>query len=517
MSMSDSIKTIGLVGTGVMGAGIAQIAAQAGVRVRLFDAREGAAQTARDNLAATFATLLGKGKITQQAVDAALDNLHVATAIDALHDCDMVVEAIVENLDAKRGLLQQLEGIVSERCILATNTSSLSVTAIATGCQHPERVAGLHFFNPVPLMRVVEVIDGLATTPVVGDRLLAFVARTGHRGVRAKDTPGFIVNHAGRAYSTEALKMLDESFAERGDIDRILRDGAGFRMGPLELMDLTGVDVSHPVMESIYNQYYQDPRYKPSALTRQMLVGGRLGRKTGQGFYRYDNGKMIDGPQPQAVPSVSALPPVWIATENTDDYERLSALLIDLGAQLESTAQPSAEALCLLAPYGRDATSACDRFDTDPARTVCIDLFTDLSRHRTLMQTPLTVPAMRDAAHALLARDGVGVTVIGDSVGFVAQRTLALVVNLACDIAQQRIASVDDIDQAVHLGLGYPLGPLAWGDALGARRILTILQRMSELTLDPRYRPSPWLRRRATLGVSLLHVEPASDLSKGQQ
>lgn len=508
--MTDTLNTMGLVGTGVMGAGIAQIAAQAGVVVRLFDAREGAAQSARDNLSGTFAKLVSKGKISQAAMEAALANLRVAEAIDDLCDCDLVVEAIVENLDAKRGLLQQLEGIVSPTCILATNTSSLSVTAIATGCRHPERVAGLHFFNPVPLMRVVEVIDGLATAPKVGDALLALVACIGHRGVRAKDTPGFIVNHAGRAYGTEALKMLDEGIAERGDIDRILRDGAGFRMGPLELLDLTGLDVSHPVMESIYNQFYQEPRYKPSPLTRQMLVGGRLGRKAGHGFYQYENGQLINGPQPQPVPTVQQQPPVWIATENSEDYERLSALVINLGAHLEHAAQPSPEALCLLAPYGRDATSACVRFDTDPARTLCIDLLTDLSRHRTLMQNPLTSPAMRDAAHALLASDGVGVTVIGDSVAFVAQRTLAMVVNLACDIAQQRIASVEDIDQAVQLGLGYPKGPLAWGDALGPRRILTILQRMSELTHDPRYRPSPWLRRRAMLGVSLRHEEPTA-------
>ncbi|MDO9346571.1 3-hydroxyacyl-CoA dehydrogenase [Pseudomonas pergaminensis] len=506
--MTDTLNTMGLVGTGVMGAGIAQIAAQAGVAVRLFDARDGAAQAARDHLDSTFATLVSKGKISQAAMDAAVANLQVVGLIDELKGCDLVVEAIVENLDAKRGLLQQLESIVNPNCILATNTSSLSVTAIATGCQHPERVAGLHFFNPVPLMRVVEVIDGLATAPAVGDALLALVARIGHRGVRAKDTPGFIVNHAGRAYGTEALKMLDEGIAERGDIDRILRDGAGFRMGPLQLLDLTGLDVSHPVMESIYNQFYQEPRYRPSPLTRQMLVGGRLGRKTGHGFYHYENGQLINGPQPQPVPSVQQQPPVWIATENSEDYERLSALVINLGAHLEHAAQPSPDALCLLAPYGLDATSACVRFDTDPARTLCVDLLTDLSRHRTLMQNPLTSTAMRDAAHALLAADGVGVTVIGDSVGFVAQRTLAMVVNLACDIAQQRIASVEDIDQAVQLGLGYPNGPLAWGDALGPRRLLTILQRMSELTHDPRYRPSPWLRRRAMLGISLRHEEP---------
>lgn len=506
--MAYSINIMGLVGTGVMGAGIAQIAAQAGVQVRLFDVREGAAQTARDNLSRTFATLVSKGKISQPAMDAALLNLQVINALEQLDGCDLVVEAIVENLEVKRTLLAQLESVVAPDCILASNTSSLSVTAIAAGSLHPDRVAGFHFFNPVPLMRIVEVIEGLATAPEVGSALLAFAQRIGHRGVRAKDTPGFIVNHAGRAYGTEALKMLDEGVATKGEIDRILRDGAGFRMGPLELLDLTGLDVSHPVMESIFTQYYSEPRYKPSPLTRQMLVGGHLGRKVGQGFYRYENGQRVDTPELQPVPSVAQMPSVWIGTENTDDHLRLGELLLSLRVELDVGVQPSSTSLCLLAPYGRDATSAALHFGTDPARTVCIDLLTDLSRLRTLMLTPATSPEMRDAAHALFARHGGTVSVIHDSVGFVAQRTLAMVVNLACDIAQQQIASVDDIDQAVHLGLGYPQGPLAWGDSLGPQRILLILQRLSELTGDPRYRPSPWLRRRAALGLSLRHEEP---------
>lgn len=508
--MARSINIMGLVGTGVMGAGIAQIAAQAGVEVRLYDAREGAAQAARDNLAATFAKLVGKGKITQEAADAALALLKPIARIEEMAGCDMVVEAIVEKLDVKRGLMTQLEGIVDAQCILATNTSSLSVSAIATACQHPERVAGFHFFNPVPLMKVVEVIDGIATDPAVSEALLVLAKRMGHTGVRAKDTPGFIVNHAGRAYGTEALKILGEGVAPQGDIDRILREGAGFRMGPLELFDLTALDVSHPVMESIYEQFYHDPRYRPSPLTRQMLVAGRVGRKVGQGFYRYENGQMVDAPQPQPVPQVDKLPPVWVMAENAEDQRKLVELVKALGATLEEGERPSEEALCILAPYGDDATTASACFGTDAARTICIDVLTDLSRHRTLMMTPATRADMRAAAHALFARDGVGVTVIRDSVGFVAQRVLAMVVNLACDIAQQQIASAADIDQAVRLGLGYPQGPLAWGDSLGPRRLLTILERMLDLTGDPRYRPSPWLRRRAQLGLSLRQEEPSA-------
>ncbi|EPO8351724.1 3-hydroxyacyl-CoA dehydrogenase NAD-binding domain-containing protein, partial [Pseudomonas aeruginosa] len=230
--MTRSIERMAIVGSGVMGTGIAQIAIQAGIQVRLFDAREGAAQAARDNLKRTFDKLVEKGKISADNAVAALERLQVATALEQLSDAQLVVEAIVERLDAKQALLTDLEAVVDADCILATNTSSLSVTSIARSCRHPERVAGFHFFNPVPLMKVVEVIDGLATDPAVGDCLQALAALMGHRGIRAKDTPGFIINHAGRAYSTEALQILKEGVAEPADIDRILREGMGFRMGP---------------------------------------------------------------------------------------------------------------------------------------------------------------------------------------------------------------------------------------------------------------------------------------------
>ncbi|MDQ0122009.1 3-hydroxybutyryl-CoA dehydrogenase [Pseudomonas lini] len=507
--MTREINRMAVVGAGIMGTGIAQIAAQAGISVLLFDNREGAAQAARDDLEQTLDKLASKGKILGADAQATLDRLKVTTALTELKDVDLVVEAIIERLDAKQALLAQLEAVVADDCILATNTSSLSVTSIARECRRPERVAGFHFFNPVPLMKVVEVIDGLASDPQVGDRLQALAARMGHRGIRAKDTPGFIINHAGRAYSTEALQILKEGVTEPAEIDRILREGLGFRMGPLELFDLTALDVSHPVIESIYNQFYQEPRYRPAALTRQMLEAGYVGRKVGRGFYRYANGQMVDAPPAQAVPVVETLPPVWLGTESETDRISLMALLERLGAQVEQGATPSSEALCLLAPYGLDATSAAQRFATDPTRTVCIDPLLDSARYRTLMPTPATRVDMGNAAHALLARDGVGVSVINDSVGFVAQRVLAMIVNLAGDIVQQRIASVEDLDEGVRRGLGYPQGPLAWGDSVGSKRLLTILERMTELTGDPRYRPGPWLRRRASLGLSLCHTERA--------
>mgnify|MGYP003441554551 FL=1 len=264
---------LGIVGTGLMGRGIAQISAQAGIDVWLFDARSGAAEEARAAVATTLGTLAAKGKLDTAAVAAAVARLHVADALKDLAGCRVVVEAIVEDLDAKRDLFRQLEDVVADDCILATNTSSLPVTNIAAACRLPGRVGGFHFFSPVPLMKVVEIIDSVVGEAWVGDALTGLARRIGHRPVRASDTPGFIVNHAGRGYLTESLRVLGEGITRPADLDRIMR-GAGFRMGPCELLDLTGLDVSHPVMESIYGQYYQEPRYRPSPITRQRLAAG---------------------------------------------------------------------------------------------------------------------------------------------------------------------------------------------------------------------------------------------------
>ena len=271
---------IAVVGTGAMGRGIAQIAAQAGIGVLMHDAVEGAAAAARDALGKTFEALRQKGRIGDDAARDALQRLQPVARLAELRGAALVIEAIVEDLDAKRALFRELEAIVAPDCVLATNTSSLSVTAIAAGCAHPERVVGFHFFNPVPLMKVVEVVDGVRGAPQVGDAMIALARRMGHLPVRAKDTPGFIVNHAGRGYGTEALRLLGENVAAPHEIDAVLREQAGFRLGPFELLDLTGLDVSVPVMESIYHQYFEEPRFRPSPLAAQRRIAGLLGRKT---------------------------------------------------------------------------------------------------------------------------------------------------------------------------------------------------------------------------------------------
>ncbi len=509
VDIQSSSLCLGIVGTGAMGRGIAQIAAQAGIRVLMFDALHGAAVSARETVVGTLGKLAEKGKISDAALAMATAKLEVVSRLDELASAQIIIEAIVENLDAKRQLFQQLEDIITADCILATNTSSLSVTSIAAACKRPERVGGFHFFNPVPLMKIVEVIDGLLTAPGVSAALLALGQRMGHTAVLASDTPGFIVNHAGRGFVTEALRILGEGVTDFWEIDRIMRELAGFRMGPFELMDLTGLDISQPVMESIYHQYYQEPRYRPSAIAAQRLAGGVLGRKTGRGFYRYTNGTAE--PIPAAKVPVTKPASVWVSQTIPEWADAVRHIVAKTGITVETGLAPSSDALCIITPLGADTTTSCLKEGLDPKRSVAIDCMFGLGKgktaRRTLMSTPLTTTEMRDAAHALFANDGASVSAIRDSAGFVAQRIIACIVNIGCDIAQQRIASPGDIDQAVTLGLGYPKGPLAFGDALGAMKVLSILESMQNFYGDPRYRPSPWLKRRALLGASLLMEE----------
>ncbi|MBA4328815.1 MAG: 3-hydroxyacyl-CoA dehydrogenase [Polaromonas sp.] len=505
--MNALYKTVGIVGTGAMGRGIAQLAAQAGSLVKLFDTQADAAGKARDALAIQWDKLVAKGRLDDATAADYKARLVPVDTLQALGDCDLVVEAVVERLDVKKSLFLSLENVVSPQAVLATNTSSLSVTAIAAGMRHPGRFAGYHFFNPVPLMKVVEVIAGLKTDSTTCDGLAAYARQMGHTPVQAQDTPGFIVNHAGRGYGTEALRVVGEGITDFSTIDRILRDQAGFKLGPFELMDLTALDVSHPVMESVYQQYYDEPRYRPSVITAQRLAGGLLGRKTGEGFYRYLDGAAQVAPEPP-VPVVTDMPPVWVSPRAARRSELLQ-LLKNLGASIETGASPSMNALVLVAPLGFDITTVAVVERLDPARTIGIDMLIDdaATKRRVLATNPATRSDMRDAAHALFARDGKAVSVIRDSGGFVTQRVVATIVNIASDICQQGICSPKDLETAVTLGLGYPMGPLAMGDRYGPTNILEVLFNMQTVYGDPRYRPSPWLRRRGAIGLSLLHEE----------
>ncbi|MBC7804391.1 MAG: 3-hydroxyacyl-CoA dehydrogenase [Candidatus Parcubacteria bacterium] len=483
----------GVAGSGTMGCGIVQVLAQCGVRTLVFDAKPGAAQAAKDAVAKSLAGLVQKGRVPQADADAAGARIEVVDSLAAFMPCHVVVEAIVELLAPKQELFKALESVVADSCILASNTSSLSVTAMAAACGKPGRVAGYHFFNPVPVMKIVEVVDGELTEPWVGDALVALAKRYGHKAVRCKDTPGFIVNHAGRGYVPESLRVLQEGVADFATIDRILVDSAGFRLGPFGLLDLVGLDVAHGVMKSMHAQYHGEPKYQPSFLSDPRVAAGLLGRKTGRGWYEYGKDGVVEKIPEREIPRKNPLP-VWCVPELKDFLSKFTSI----------ESKPGAGSLCIVAPLGDDATSTAINLKLDPACTVAIDPLFGFAKRRTLMVTPATRPEVRDAAHALLASDGVPVSVIRDSAGFVAQRVVAHIVNVGCDIAQQRIASPEDLDSAVMLGLGYPRGPLAMGDAIGAAKVLSILEAMHAFYQEPRYRPSPWLKRRARLGLSLL-------------
>jgi 3-hydroxybutyryl-CoA dehydrogenase len=500
-------EKVGIVGVGAMGRGIAQIAAQAGSVVKLYDTQPQAIAKARDELFTQWDRLVDKGRMEGAAAQACKERLLIAGSLPDLADCNLVVEAVIERLDIKKSLFAELEALVQPTTVLATNTSSLSVTAIAAGLKRPQQFAGYHFFNPVPLMKVVEVVAGLKTDPAVCTALAEYARQMGHTAVQAQDTPGFIVNHAGRGYGTEALRVVGEGVADFATVDRILKDQVGFRLGPFELMDLTALDVSHPVMESVYRQYYDEPRYRPSVITAQRLAGGLVGKKVGEGFYRYVDGKAQVAAEPP-VPQVAEIPPWGVSTRAARRSE-LYQLLKDLGAKIETGQSPSPQALSVVAPLGFDVTTVAVVERLDPARTVGIDMLIDdaVTKRRVLATNPATRPDMRDAAHALFAHDGKAVTVIRDSGGFVTQRVVATIVNIAADICQQGICSPKDLETAVTLGLGYPLGPLAMGDRWGPTNVLEVLFNMQTVYGDPRYRPSPWLRRRGAIGLSLLHEE----------
>ncbi len=505
--MNLAFKHVAIIGAGAMGRGIAQIAAQSGSQVWLYDTQAEAVHKARNSVFEQWDKMQEKGRLTAEAVNGHKSRLLAANSLQDLAACDLVIEAIVERLDIKQKLFAELEDLVSPSCVLVTNTSSLSVTAIAAALKRPAQFAGYHFFNPVPLMKVVEVIAGLKTDPAICLQLNAYAKSMGHTPVQAQDTPGFIVNHAGRGYGTEALRIVNEGVADFATIDRILRDQVGFKLGPFELFDLTALDVSHPVMESIYNQYYQEPRYRPSVITAQRMAGGLVGKKVGEGFYPYVDGKAQVPPEPP-VPQVIEMPPVWVSPRASRRMELLQ-LLKDLGAQIETGASPSPTALTLVAPLGFDVTTVAVVERLDPARTVGIDmLFDDVATKRRVLATnPATRSDMRDAAHALFARDGKAVSVIRDSGGFVTQRVVGNIVNIASDMCQQGVCSPQDLETAVTLGLGYPAGPLAMGNQLGPTNVLEVLFNMQTVYGDTRYRPSPWLRRRGAIGLSLMHIE----------
>ena len=287
---------VGIIGGGAMGSGIAQVAAAAGHQVVLFDTKAEALELSKTKLAKVLARLVEKKRMSALETEALKSRISYADTLEALADSGLVIEAIVENLDIKKGVFTALEALVSEDCIMASNTSSLSITSIAAACKKPERVLGIHFFNPAPLMPLVEIIPALQSTAKVGQEAKAIIDSWGKVTVVTKDTPGFIVNRVARPFYGEAIRMLEEGVANIATIDWAMKEIGGFRMGPFELTDYIGHDVNYVVTETVFKEFFYDPRYKPSFSQKRLLEAGRLGRKSGHGFYDYSENAVNPSP-----------------------------------------------------------------------------------------------------------------------------------------------------------------------------------------------------------------------------
>ncbi|CAM3843785.1 3-hydroxyacyl-CoA dehydrogenase [Roseateles saccharophilus] len=483
-----------VIGAGVMGIGIAQVAAEAGHRVFLFDAREGAAAQARDTLAAQLDQLVAKGRRSRAAADATLGLLTPVAQLRDAACAGLAIEAIVEKLEAKRGLLAELEGLLGDDAILASNTSSISITKIAAGLRRPERVVGMHFFNPVPLMRLVEVVRGLQTSDEVVRRVTEMAVAWGKTPVTALSTPGFIVNRIARPYYAEALMLLQERAAAPEALDACLR-AAGFRMGPCELMDLIGHDTNFSVTTSVFEANFFDRRFTPSLVQRELVDGGLLGRKSGRGFYRYPEG----APAPTAA-EMSAPDPAKPVTIHGSD---------PLAAQFLATLKARG---CSVV---HRPDSAWTGLEVGGARLVRTDGRTARELQRTAGAGDVAVfdevlgppgalafatagdPAWRQRAAGWLHLLGFQPIAVEDAPGLVVARTLAMLVNEAADAVQQGVCSPAGADAAMRLGVNYPQGPFEWLDRMGAARVVALVESLDNHYRGERYRVSPGLRRQA--------------------
>nr|WP_315220204.1 3-hydroxyacyl-CoA dehydrogenase PaaH [uncultured Duganella sp.] len=526
MAALSKDRLVAVIGSGAMGAGIAQVAAVAGYTVKLYDTRPEVVAKAISDIALVFNKLVAKERMSAVAAAAAIARLRAAVTLDDVAGAGLVVEAIVENLDAKRGLFAELEAFVADDCILATNTSSISVTAIAAKLRKPERLVGMHFFNPVPLMALVEIISGLATDAAVAQTVCDTAAAWGKNPVHAKSTPGFIVNRVARPFYAEGWRLLNEQAADAATIDAVMREAGGFRMGPFELMDLIGHDVNFSVTQSVFNAYFNDPRFTPSVLQQEMVNAGYLGRKSGRGFYVYGDGATA-APPPQTEASQPVPEFVSYTVEQgakagaprvagSSVADALAERLRAGGITVTHRQSPEVRGHAAgadgapafhcngAAVYLTDGRSATERArDNQHPDTVLFDLALDYATATRIAVTcaDQCSPASYQSVVGLFQAAGFAVTRLEDVPGMAVMRTVAMLANEAADAVNQGVCSAEAADTAMQKGVNYPRGPLAWADSVGIGQIVTVLTNLAASYGEDRYRVSPLLRRKHASGA----------------
>jgi 3-hydroxybutyryl-CoA dehydrogenase len=494
MTALDLSSPVAVVGTGTMGQGIAQVALIAGHPVRLHDAVPGRAAEAAAAIGARLDRLVEKDRLTGADRDAARARLKPADSLADLADCALVVEAVLERLDVKQQLFCELEDVVADDCLLATNTSSLSVSAIGGALRNPGRFVGLHFFNPAPLLPLVEVVSGFGTDVTSATRAYETARAWGKTPVACADTPGFIVNRIARPFYAEAFAVHESQGADPATIDAVLRESGGFKMGAFELTDLIGQDVNESVTHSVWQSFFQDVRFTPSLAQRRLVESGRLGRKSGQGWYDYRDG--ADRPEPHT--AEAAEPPAYVVVEGgLGPAAELPAMIREAGIQVREEDEDNGTRLVL--PSGGQLVLADGQTSVEFRDVVYFDLALDYRKATrvALSASQDTSPRTLTEATGLFQALGKKVSVIGDVPGMIVARAVARIVDLAYDAVAKGVATEEDIDTAMRLGVNYPLGPFEWSRRLGRGWAYALLDDLHLRDPSGRYAPSLALYRHA--------------------